>query len=177
MEATNIEKIKETLQQINALANGAGATAGEQEAARRMLEKLLQKYKLTQADIFNNPTSYFNIKCADALEQKLLLQIIYKVAARPIEYIRGKRFDVIVELTTLERIEAEELFSAYKPALVKELDAFFIAFYLANNIFPDIEVPNDRPEYDLEKSIKIRNMAKMMDQVPVHKQLSEGKAS
>lgn len=56
MEATNIEKIKKTLQQINALATGAGATTGEQEAVRRMLEKLLEKYKLTQAELFNNLT-------------------------------------------------------------------------------------------------------------------------
>jgi hypothetical protein len=174
MEVTNIDKIKETLQLINSLATGAGATAGEQEAARSMLDKLLEKYSLTQSDLFNNPTAYFNIKCADALEQKLLLQIIYKVTGKNTECIRGKKFDVIVELTTLERLEAEELFYAYKPALAKELDAFMIAFFLANDIFPKVEVPSDKPGYDLEKSIKIRNMAKTMDQVPVHKQLPGG---
>ena len=89
------------------------------------------------------------------LEEKLLLQIFYKVTGSCESYAYvGKykrRKTRGCECTALEAAEIELLFNFYRKELEKELETFMIAFKQRNVLFPDetARVKQDIPEREL----------------------------
>lgn len=136
---TREQKI-EKLKKIKALAErGIG---GEKETAMRMYEELKTKYEIADDETNMTTTHWFRYK--DALEEKLLCQIFYKVTGDTTGYAyAGRRANTKkrgCDCTEAEALEITLLFSFYKEELKKELNVFIVAFYNANSLFPDDNV-------------------------------------
>ena len=131
------EKIVEKLKKIKALAEcGVG---GEKETALRMYEELKTRYEIEDKEIEEVTTHWFSYK--DDLEEKLLIQIFYKVTGSASyniyvgRYKRRKKRGC--DCTELEATEITLLFNFYREELKKEIKVFWEAFKIGNNLFPD----------------------------------------
>ncbi len=162
MDQIQREKILDKLGKIKQLAEkGVG---GEKETAQKMYRELCQKYNISEDEAENDfvklEKRWFSYKTE--LEERLLLQIFYKVTgdnthyAYTGEYKRRKKRGI--ECTAIEAAEIELLFGFYKEILKKELDVFMLAFVQKNDIYPDETArkyeKREGPERELTKEEK-----------------------
>lgn len=154
MDQIQREKMLEKLGKIKLLAErGVG---GEKETAMRMYEELRRKYEISdneiEASFVKLEKRWFSFRTS--LEEKLLLQIFYKVTGDTGYYVysgqysrRKKRGCICTEV---EAAEIQLLFNFYSEKMKEELEVFMIAFKQKNNLFPD-ETARKYKEYDDDK--------------------------
>ena len=122
-------------------------STNEHEAtnAQRMLDKLLEKSSMRLVDILNEPKKEFSVRYESTFEKRLLCQIVAMVGDRniPIYSYKSKQRVLFFESTEPQHIEVKQLFEHYRVLLEKQLDAAYLAFLYANNIFP--ESPQQNP--------------------------------
>lgn len=131
------------LHKIKALAEKDAP--GEKENSKALLEKLMKKYDISLADIEHDEVKQTYFKFKTEIERKLLSQIIYMVTGS--EYVhtvanrRTKRKLKLlsVQCTAAHKIEIEAAFCFFNRAFAAELEVFFTAFFMKNNIFPDTD--------------------------------------
>lgn len=154
-----------TLRKIKVLAE-EGTTEGERQAAKRKLEQLLEKHSITLDQLAEQEETAKHIfVCVDALERKLLLQVIgmvkdtHKVTTSRIYRSKKK---VLVKATPLQMVEIKILFEAYRKAFAKSLDNFLTAFINANNIFPKSQSGDGEDRNLTDEELKRLKMIAMM---------------
>lgn len=161
------EKI-ELLKKIKTLAE-QGAE-GERENAKCLLEKLLKKYNLSEDILNDERKGWKEFRFKNNLECKLLIQIIYKVTNgvdiyRPRNANTNRPLNSLkVFCTTSQKVEIDITFAFYKIAIIKELDTFFYAFCIKNNIFAESKQEDaaEPSEQEIEAYEKAYQMARGM---------------
>lgn len=138
------EKMSEKLKGLKALAERG--VAGEKESAQKMLDKLMEKYGITERDICAKEMEIAWFRYHDDLEFRLLNQIIYMVFGDCDVYNKlgtSKRKHKVLGTycTAAERLEIELNFEFYKRAMQEELKLFYSAFMYKNGLFPSDEKP------------------------------------
>ena len=134
-----METIIEKLKKIKELADRG--YRGEAIAAKRMLEQLLKKHNLTIDDIEDSRRIHCKFKYNGRLSKKLLIQIIASVCERDVDIFRHKsvRNALFVELSQIEKLDAEERLEFHKSLFNRELkkseSAFFRAYIHKHSLF------------------------------------------
>lgn len=133
-------------------------STNEHEAtnAQRMLDKLLEKSNMRLVDILNEPKKEFSIRYDSTFERKLICQIIAMVGDHniPIYRYKAKQRVLFFESTEPQYIEVNQLFEHYNVLLEKQLDAAYLAFLYANNIFPESPQPNPTKKNDDDAELR-----------------------
>lgn len=133
----NKEKHLELMKKLRALAERG--EPGERENARRMLDKLLKKHNVAEADLSDDVLEIHWFTAKDANEKKLLNQVAFKVApTRDLyqrNYGKGQRTMRGVKCTKAEAMQIEIEFEFYKTLWHEELAFFLRAFIQKHEIF------------------------------------------
>lgn len=174
--STPIERMKKIL----ALARrGVG---GEKATAEAMLDKLLQKYGMTVADLDEvaQPTTRREFKYSTDFERRLLSQIVAFVLGttsitswrRRDKRSRTVRFD----LTALQFAEVDVRYTAYRKVLSKDLEKtterVYQAFVQANDLGVRSagDASNDEP-MNMDELMAIMALMQTMRPTPIHRQI------
>lgn len=173
------EELLKRLERIKELADrGVG---GEKENAEALLKRLMQKHGITEKDIEKKVERTYWIRYKTNLERKLIYQIAYKHcgsghACNGVGVYSGRKKKVVgVTCTPAVYIEVEADFDFYREALSEDLETFYHAFILKNDIFPastlteDEEPPDET--MDRERALKIMAIMDGIDQRTRHKAL------
>ncbi|MBQ6519905.1 MAG: hypothetical protein IJI14_14370 [Anaerolineaceae bacterium] len=154
---------------------------GEAAAAKRLLDKLLRLYGVTEEDFDDSALKDFIIRFHGAEEEKLLLQIVYKVTnSKDCIYViknknRGHRKNIImVQCTAAQLAEIEFLFDFYKDLWQKEKEMFLEAFVQKHKIFGKLKEGEEGESVSAEELLKLLTMMRSLsDETPV-KRLPKG---
>lgn len=166
-----MEKIA-LLKKVRALAE-RGAP-GEREAASDMLERLLDKYGISERDLDEERREVYEFRFRGPEERRLLLQICFMVTNRTdnlYSYRRARKLtaSVGIECTEAERVEIELTFDFYRELWERERAAFLTAFINKHDLFGDPEnhtaaPPRELSPEELEKMLSY--MKGMSDESP-----------
>lgn len=133
------ESLLDKLRKVLAIAQSG--EAGERDAAKNLLDRLLADNGLTMDDLSDNRKEKIWLKLRRAPEMRsLMLQIYFMVSGEShVEYWECKATqEVAFMLTKIQAAQMRELYSVYAPALEKELkkarDVATRAFLLKNDI-------------------------------------------
>ena len=140
--------VKSKLLKVKALAEAG--SAGEREAARAMLNRLISKYGLEKDGLVAEPKQPYRFSYENKFEKRLLIQITAKVTKQStIRYRTPNRRSkqISVTLTADQHHEMKKLYSVYRKAFKKELervasgliDAFIHKHDLWSGVAPDGE--------------------------------------
>jgi hypothetical protein len=168
----NKADILKKLEKIKALAErGVG---GEKADAMRMYEELKRKYEISSEDIAEQSLEKRWFSYKTELEKNLFAQVAYKVTGDGTcyqytgKYARRKKIGVIC--TEIEAAEIQLLFNFYRNEMKKELETFFTAFVLGNDLYPDEtaraykeENKRDLTEDEINHYRKANYLAEFMD--------------
>ena len=154
---------EELLMKVKALAErGEG---GEATSAAALLEKLMKKYGVTEADLDDKKRENVEFRYSKPFEDLLLSQVIYMVMGDvPVYHYTKSRAKVkIVDCTKAERLEIEAAFDFYRHHLEAGLMKFYHAFVQREGLFPaDSKKRADVParEPDIEEEMLISALQK-----------------
>lgn len=169
------EKIAEKLKKIKALAErGEG---GEKETAMKMYRELAEKYQISEEEIDAEHLEKRWFAYKDEQEEKLLLQIFYKVTGSTEHYVytgkykrRKKRGCVCTEL---EAAGIKLLFNFYNAEYKREQKYFWMAFLSGNDLYPD-ETTRCYKAHEAElSSLPSREERRMMMKASVYRDLMD----
>jgi hypothetical protein len=172
-----LERAKDTLRRIYELSErGVG---GEKESAQRKLAALLKKYDLTLSELLSSHEEPVVFRWKTAWEEKLLVQVIGMVKNSHSfrSWRRGKRRELIVELTASEAIDVRRFYAHYRIAFERQLADFFHAFCQRNHLFPEASAAKERdltPE-EIARLRRIVDMAGTLIPSPAPRALLNGK--
>ena len=170
------------LQKIKALADrGEG---GERESAAALLEKLMNKYGISEEELNRERAQDYFFPYSQETERRLLNQIIYMVTGAGGYGCVGswsgrKRKKIGTTCTAAQKLEIEAYFAFYRAAMEKELEVFYSAFASKNGLYPPDSLVKPRDYADLtEEEIEIAARAGMMaagmEKHHFRKQISDG---
>ena len=136
---TERERLLEKVKRVQALAERG--VDGEKDSAAALLDRLMKQYGISEAEIAEERREIAWFRFKTPLERKLLNQVIYTVTGRiPYgcvgRYTGRTRKQIGIECTAAERLEIEISFEFYNAALQQELERFYSAFLMKNDIFP-----------------------------------------
>lgn len=139
MDSKKIELVKK----VKALAErGVG---GEKEDAIKLLEKLMKKYGIEEADVSDEIEELHSFSYHGDFEHKLLLQVFYKHfpdvreqrgRIRVLPYGKGSRSTFFVSCTKAQSIEIAIEFDFYRELWNEEVKFFMSAFIQKHEIYP-----------------------------------------
>ena len=169
------EKKIELLKKLQALAERG--ERGERTAARRQLERLMEKYGVQEADISDDALTMHWYRYSNPMEKKLLTQIFYKVAPKrktyKIAYGEGTRTKAGILCTSAEALQIDVEYDFYKNLWAKELNFFLIAFIQKHQIFdmsPGHETDNTM---DRETIMRMSMLIDGMEDATLHKMITD----
>ncbi len=155
------------------LALAERGSEGEKDNAQRMLISLLTKYGLRVEDIREERKTDCKFTFKGRFEKKLLIHIISMVTEnRSFGYRYTNAFNLIVELTQLQKVEVTNFFEFYKIHLRKELDSLIDAFIITNALFHSSEDDSGSTMTAEEIERLLRLMQSMNKIAPPRKQLT-----
>lgn len=176
---TVMDELARKLKAVQALAEqGFG---GEKENAQRLLEKLMDKYGVSDKELEAAEVETCWFAYSQEIERRLLAQIIYMVTGKGSYGCVGsnggrKHKKLGVDCTKAEWFEIKTNYAFFKAALEKELDVFMSAFANKNHLFPETDKRENVPERKIsdEELEKISMMSMGIDQYTLKKALPEG---
>lgn len=170
------EKNLALLKKLKALAEqGVG---GEKENARTMLEKLMAKYGVEEADISDETLEDHDFRYHNEWEERLLRQVIYKIATdrRCYTYKRGKGSQTTYgcTCTKAEALQIQIEYEFYLALWEEELKLFFRAFVQKHQIF-DMKPGHATTDFDPDELRRMNRMMSGMQDKTLNPMLEEGK--
>lgn len=165
------ERLLQKIKRVQALAErGVG---GERDSAAALLETLMARYDITEADISAEREELAWFRYKTELERRLLCQIIYSITGKAASGCVGAntgrtRKKVGIECTAAERLEIEISFEFFNAAMGAELERFYTAFINKNGIFPPPEKAGLAPEPEEMSKEEIMKLAAMMGGMDTH---------
>ena len=166
------EELLERIKAVKALADRG--ERGEKENAQALLEKLMQKYGVTEADLELEYMETVFFPYHDELERRILIQVIFSVTGKPPFGCVGggtgrKRKKCGADCTAAQRLEIEFNHKFFYEAAKKEFEVFLYAFFKKNGIFPPETVVPPRDIEDLEEEeLQTLHRAAMMAETMEH---------
>lgn len=168
------------LRKVRALAErGVG---GEKDAAAALLERLMQKYGITEDDLVDDLAEDAEFRFKDWIEDRLLHQVIFAVMGdvQIYKYRNSRRKVVIVKCTPAERLEIETAFHFFNAHLKEDFLLFYAAFINKNNIFPAAGKAKEKapaPERPRAELFKMAQIMEGLDRHTLHKMIEGGEAN
>ena len=176
------EELLERIKAVKALADRG--ERGEKENAQALLEKLMQKYGVTEADLELERVETVFFPYHDELERRILIQVIFSVTGKPPFGCVGggtgrKRKKYGADCTAAQRLEIEFKHDFFYTAAKKEFEVFLYAFFNKNCISPpETIVPpkykEDLTEEELRTMKRAAIMAATMERYTPHKAIGDG---
>ncbi len=171
-----MDTITEKLRKLLSLARqGVG---GERANAQDRLESMMLKHGITLTDLEGEERAMHWFRPANGdYGKRLFYQVMFAVTGEKSTWkSRQRRGQVGAKVTAAEKIEFELKYSAYVPALRKEMDVQYKAFVQVNKIFHS-DSPGDEPsEIDLEEIRRVMLAMRGMEPVPVLRALPQHNA-
>ncbi|MCK9348867.1 MAG: DUF2786 domain-containing protein [Sphaerochaeta sp.] len=168
---------KAIIDRINKVRNLANrGIGGEQDNAQTIVEELMAKYQITEAELnyeLSQEFRWFRFSTRFPLSKRLLAQVIFSVVGGRSVYKEGKSTKLGVDCTIAEAIEIEAKYHFYKTIIKEEMDVFFLAFANKHNLFPPEEL---RPATGRDSGISRSKLLAMMEALDTHsfrKQIGE----
>lgn len=131
---------RERLKKLYALA--MRGVDGEKESAAAILKKLTKKYGIPLDELDEEQVRSYDLEFHGEIEQKLLLQIVYKVTgdADNFRFLvwgsgRACRTRARVYCTEAQKVEITFLHDFYKTLWKKEIESLFKAFVQKHRLF------------------------------------------
>lgn len=176
-----MQKQIELLRKLKALAERG--VDGEKVNAQAQLEKLMKKYGITLAEIEGESINQYFFK-ADGINAKLLNQCAKRVKydtkcySFPASKVKEYRLEgnFMIECTTAEYIEIDQMYVVYKRLFEKESETFFTAFLTANDFLTivtedQMRSVNDLSEEERKEHFRTLKMAQNINKETIRKQL------
>ena len=117
----------------------------EQTNASEILERLKKKYGITDADIAEDVETIIWIRYKTKLEQRLIWQVAYMVLGNVSAYNKGCRTKMVgIKASKTKCIEIEEMCDFYIRAMNEDLQMFYDAFLVKNQIFPPESITTEK---------------------------------
>lgn len=165
------------LRKLKALTEGG--VGGEKENARRILQRLLDKYNVSEAELGDYLIEKHTFKACGRRERTLLNQVCFKVTNgdRRIYYYTkgsGSRSEICCDCTKAEAIQISVEFDFFRELWKDEEDMFFRAFIQKHRIFSD--KPGDGEELDPDELERIIGMMRVMQDKSPQLRLEAGGA-
>lgn len=156
-----MSKIHDRMRKLLALAEqGEG---GEKVNAKRMLEKMMEKYEITLDDLGVETKSIHYWNYDSKHERQILFQTYCKVLdTDSISYYKGDR-KCGFELTPSQFVEMDLHYTILRRDLKKHIERAVSAFIQANRLFSN--QPSEEREYTLAELEEIEAMLRMVDSI------------
>ena len=167
------ENIRARLAKIKALADSG--IPGERENAAHLLESLLKKYGLTEADLSTEETDDILLAYETEFEKTLCTQIVgFVTGSSKIPYAKlrkGKKKYLVIEATPVQAAEINTLWDHYLSAYRTSAHDHLLAFIHAHKIFPESSRVSraDLTKQELEDMLRAMKMADGITQSPAPK--------
>lgn len=175
-DTVNQDKIRTRAMKVLALARRG--ERGEKEAAQSMLDRLLEKYGMSMADLDDESESkqWVRLSYRGPFEKRVLVAVACKVlnvSALQVHRRKGAQ-NFEVELTRVQALEIELQWAIYRRELKKTLANSVAAFVHANSIYSNALPDANKQASPLspEDVAAILAMAKGMKSVPIHKAIA-----
>lgn len=171
------EKKKELIKKLQALAERG--ERGERSAAKRQLDRLMEKYNITEADLTDEIVSMHWFKTRDKYEKQLLVQLADKIARGRKIYRhtcgKGQRTETGVECTKAEALQIQIELEFYVRQFKKENDLFFRAFIQKHEIFNEepAEESQRASRLSREEIFRMSAMIDGMEDATPHKMITD----
>jgi len=170
-----MENINEKIKKLRELVERG--IDGEAENAQRLLNAIIEKYKIDMDKI--DEERYYSFYHKNPSERTLILQIIGVIKnTKKVESASQKNDTrhILFKLTQAQYIDACEMIDWHVKQMRKEFDEMkrlFADSYISNhNLYPDIDKGDAPPSKD---SLKIFAIASMMSKEKYNKQLGYNK--
>jgi len=151
---------------------------GEKEAASFMLDRLMNKYGITDADLEEETTALEWFRYKDDLQKRLLNQVLYMVLGDRDTYKRkdGRGKLIAVYCTAAERLEVEIAYDFFKRAMLEELERFLEAFIIKNHLYPPpdkqrVNTGEEEQEISEQDMLKLTYMLRGMERHTLRKMI------
>ncbi|KPJ76023.1 MAG: hypothetical protein AMJ54_13230 [Deltaproteobacteria bacterium SG8_13] len=164
------DDVRSKLLKVKALAEAG--SAGEREAARAMLNRLISKHGLEKAGFIEEPKQQYDFSYENKFEKRLLIQIYAKVTKQStIRYKapnkRSKR--ILVDLTEDQHTEMKKLYSVYRKAFKKELErvasGLIDAFIHKHDLWSGVASDEETEPMTAEESQLLRDLYRNLEEV------------
>lgn len=183
----NKQQIIDRIMKVKALADRG--TDGERTAAQRLLEELMEKYHIDEADIDTDKKETYLIDAGDSVFTKLFHQmyrvrfgidrpiwIVYKMPKKDKRLFAemgfgDKNANLAIECTKAEFLEVKTLFEIYRNDLKEQLDTFMYAYYHKNDLLAPADPNKESTEEEDRKALKAMFMAQGIDKKEIHKMI------
>lgn len=117
------DSLRSKISKVRALAEAG--SAGEREAARAMLDRLMSKHDLPADGLSEEPKQQYKFSYKNKFEKRILIQVYAKVTRQSTiryRYQNNRSRRILVDLTADHYQEMKRLYSVYRKAFKKELD-------------------------------------------------------
>lgn len=183
----NKQQIIDRIMKVKALADRG--TDGERAAAQRLLEELMEKYHIDEADINTEKTNIYLIDAGDPIFKDLFRQIylvkfgrnrdIWCIDKMPKKDKRryaelgfgDKDANLAIECTKAEFLEVKTLFEIYRKDLKEQLGTFMYAYFHKNDLLAPADPNHDCTEEDERMALKAMFMARGIEKKEIHKMI------
>lgn len=181
------QQIIDRIMKVKALADRG--TDGERAAAQRLLEELMEKYHIDEADIDIDKKETYIIDAGDPIFKELFQQMylvkfgrdrdiwnIEKMPKKDKKLISelgygDKNANLAIECTKAEFLEINTLFEIYRNDLKEQLETFMYAYFHKNDLLAPADPNHDSTEEDERKALKAMFMAKGIEKKEIHKMI------
>lgn len=161
--APNINLMKK----LHAMGSGEGNEAAN---ARRVLDKMLNENSMTLSELFGFEKNEYGFRYNDAFERRLLQQVILATVPDDIQLYKyaSKQRMIFVRCTHTVKQQIDNKFAIYRKDMEKHLEASFVAYIHANDIFGKARKERDRPLTEDELAVLARASAMVSGIRPAH---------
>ena len=175
-------KLLTKLKNIEAVYLDSASTPGEKQAAKSMLDRLMEKYGVTFEEIRETVKEPLNIHVfsySNPYEKKLMFQVLFKVTSTSSlsfwsssPYSRSNKNSknsIWIEITETQNSRAVNLYEFYRKELHKELENMTTAFIAKNRINgPASESPSGESlsVEEMEEIKKIVKLSQGLERLP-----------
>jgi predicted transcriptional regulator len=163
------------LQKIHALAKQG--VDGERASAQVLLQRLMDKHGITEADLHSLERTERRYPYTSAAQHRLIGQILHSTWPDLKVYIHKEKRFFLTDLTDAEHMQALLMIDHYSALLKQETDIFIEAFIRRNNLV--VPLSDNEPEQDLtpEQELRLRRvyeMAATVKRATPHKRIGHG---
>ncbi len=151
---------------------------GEADQARRILDQLLKKLNITEADIESPVVRKYKFRFKTSQERDILVQVICMVIGKSSVAHYPKRVgrkEFVLDLTASQAAEVSTFYEQYVRAWRQLLQDTLVAFVSTNRIYPPREGEAPAPTQEqLDEWARVSRIAKHLDVVPIRRGLPNG---